>query len=244
MSIENKLMKFKKLKEFGKSEYKKLSETSPNGLFISDGYILLEANPAFLKLFRIKQEEITSFTLPEFLDTQSLQKVKEHLSQCLHGLDDNFHEEVTYILRSGESFEGSLYISIFEKHTGYAHMAGLVVLHNFGREKNGTTVLDIHEILKSEKINDPDSLDKKLSNVFKKNNNHIKNNLKDFFSEREKEVICLSMEGHPTKIIADKLSISDRTVEKHRANLMEKTKSNNMIEVIVYALKNNLINIQ
>jgi DNA-binding NarL/FixJ family response regulator len=51
------------------------------------------------------------------------------------------------------------------------------------------------------------------------------------------------MEGLPIKVIADKLQISDRTVEKHRSKLMEKTKSSNMIEVIIYALKNNLVKI-
>jgi PAS domain S-box-containing protein len=238
MSIENKLLKFKKLKEMGKSEYKKLLETSPNGIFIFDGHILLEANPAFLKIFRIRQGDITSFTLAEFLEIQSLQKVKEHISQCLHGLEDTFHEEVTFTLRSGESFDGTLYISIFEKHIGYAYMTGLILLKNTGRTSNGSAISEVQDFFKSENINLP------YSGVMRKNNGHTKSNLKDLFSEREKEVICLSMEGHPTKIIADKLSISDRTVEKHRANLMEKTNSNNMIEVIVYAIKNNLISIQ
>jgi DNA-binding NarL/FixJ family response regulator len=32
-------------------------------------------------------------------------------------------------------------------------------------------------------------------------------------------------------------------VEKHRANLMEKTNSKNIIEVIIYALRNNLIEV-
>ncbi len=47
----------------------------------------------------------------------------------------------------------------------------------------------------------------------------------------------------PIKIIAERLSISDRTVEKHRSSMMVKTNSNNMIEVIIYALRNNLIEI-
>lgn len=243
-AIENKLLKFKKLKEQGKREYKKLSEISPNGIFIFDGHLLLEANAAFLKMFRISDEDVKTFTLAEFLETHSLQKVKEHISQCTHGFTDSFHEEVTFTLRSGETFEGTLYICIFEKYTGFAHMTGLVIPNNSGRDQNGARVSGIQDILKNEKINGSGSLDKKLDDVFKKNNNHIKNNLKDLFSNREKEVICLSMEGHSTKIIADKLSISDRTVEKHRAKLMEKTSSNNMIEVIVYSLRNNLINLQ
>jgi DNA-binding NarL/FixJ family response regulator len=54
-------------------------------------------------------------------------------------------------------------------------------------------------------------------------------------------VLKLSCQGLPIKIIADELCISDRTVEKHRASLMEKTGSKNIVEVIIYALKNDLV---
>lgn len=242
-SIEVRLFKYNNLKETGKREYKKLSNLSPNGIFIFDDH-LIEANPAFLSMFKIKKEDITTFTLEEFLETHSLQKVNEKISQCIHGVADSFYEEVVFTPQSGESFDGTLYISIIEKYTGYALKAGLVILNNSRRNRTESMASDIQKILKSEKVNIPESLEQKLADVFKKNNNHFKNQLTALFSEREKEVLCLSMEGHPTKIIADKLSISDRTVEKHRARLMEKTHSNNMIEVIVYSLRNNLINIK
>jgi hypothetical protein len=41
----------------------------------------------------------------------------------------------------------------------------------------------------------------------------------------------------------ENVRISDRTVEKFRTKLMSKSGANNMIEVIVFALKNNLIEI-
>jgi DNA-binding NarL/FixJ family response regulator len=37
--------------------------------------------------------------------------------------------------------------------------------------------------------------------------------------------------------------ISSRTVEKHRANLMTKINAKNIIEVIIYAVKNKLIDL-
>ena len=49
---------------------------------------------------------------------------------------------------------------------------------------------------------------------------------------RENEVFHLSEEGFPLKLIAEKLQISRRTVERHRANIMQKTNSNSMIEAI------------
>lgn len=68
-------------------------------------------------------------------------------------------------------------------------------------------------------------------------------NLNDFvlcesLTKRENEVLQLSCMGLPIKQISSKLKISDRTVEKHRSNLMVKTGSKNLIEVIVYAYKN------
>jgi len=63
------------------------------------------------------------------------------------------------------------------------------------------------------------------------------------FSERELEVLELVCKGLSTKEIADKLFISSRTVEKHRANLMVKTDAKNIIEVIIYAVKHKLIDL-
>lgn len=51
-------------------------------------------------------------------------------------------------------------------------------------------------------------------------------------TRREKEIYRLSSNGLPLKIIAEKLDISKRTVERHRANIMQKTNSNNIIEAI------------
>ncbi len=53
-------------------------------------------------------------------------------------------------------------------------------------------------------------------------------------TEREKQVLELSSKGHSIKQIANELGVSARTVEKHRANIMEKTQSSNIIEAIYY----------
>jgi DNA-binding CsgD family transcriptional regulator len=49
---------------------------------------------------------------------------------------------------------------------------------------------------------------------------------------RELEVLELSSNGLPIKLIADRLGVSNRTVEKHRSNIMEKLGVNNMIEAV------------
>lgn len=58
---------------------------------------------------------------------------------------------------------------------------------------------------------------------------------------REIEVIKLASMQLSSAQIGDLLCISDRTVEKHRKRIMEKTGSKNFIGVILYALKTNAI---
>ncbi|MBA4053819.1 MAG: DNA-binding response regulator [Marivirga sp.] len=54
---------------------------------------------------------------------------------------------------------------------------------------------------------------------------------------REKEVLELVAQGNSTKLIADKLGISIRTVESHRINMLKKLKVNNTAELIKQAIE-------
>lgn len=58
---------------------------------------------------------------------------------------------------------------------------------------------------------------------------------------REKQVITMVAEGKKSKDIAELLSISIRTVEHHRANIMKKSKIANTAELIKYALQKGYI---
>jgi DNA-binding NarL/FixJ family response regulator len=62
-------------------------------------------------------------------------------------------------------------------------------------------------------------------------------------SKREKEILFKICEGFSNQEIAVSLFISKRTVDKHRANLLGKTNSKNTASLILYAIKNKLIEI-
>ena len=60
-------------------------------------------------------------------------------------------------------------------------------------------------------------------------------------SDRELDVLQLIAKGLSTQEIADKLFISPRTVEGHRANLIAKTATRNVVDLVIYAIRNRLV---
>lgn len=62
-------------------------------------------------------------------------------------------------------------------------------------------------------------------------------------SERELEILLLICKGLTNFEIADMLFISKRTVDKHRANILEKTLCKNTANLVVFAIKNGLVEI-
>lgn len=66
---------------------------------------------------------------------------------------------------------------------------------------------------------------------------------KPVLSEREREVLDLLARELKNDEIAEKLFISERTVEAHRRNIFIKTKTKSVIGLIKYAIKNDLIKI-
>ena len=65
----------------------------------------------------------------------------------------------------------------------------------------------------------------------------------DTLTPREQEVMRLLAEGLSSKKVAEKLFISPKTVENHRANIMNKLGLHNTIELIRYAAKLGLIDV-
>jgi NarL family two-component system response regulator LiaR len=60
-------------------------------------------------------------------------------------------------------------------------------------------------------------------------------------TKREKEILQLICEGLNNEEIADKLSISERTVIGHKSNLLAKTNCRSTPSLISYSIKNHLV---
>lgn len=82
-----------------------------------------------------------------------------------------------------------------------------------------------------------------LVNSLQYANNHSAEEDDSSLSEREKEILFQICKGLSNQEIGDKLFISKRTVDKHRANILAKTSCKNTANLVVYAIKNELVEI-
>ena len=62
-------------------------------------------------------------------------------------------------------------------------------------------------------------------------------------SAREREILVAVCRGLSNQEIADELFISKRTVDKHRANILEKTGCKNTASLVVYAIRQGIVEV-
>jgi two-component system response regulator NreC len=65
----------------------------------------------------------------------------------------------------------------------------------------------------------------------------------DVLTPREAEVLGLLAQGYTNRQIADLLTLSVRTVESHRANLMDKLELHSRVELVRYAAEHELLDL-
>lgn len=83
--------------------------------------------------------------------------------------------------------------------------------------------------------------DSVLTNLMMPQPEEIPESLGDLLTPREREVLQLIAEGYTNSAIAEALTISVKTVEKHRANLMAKLDVHDLPTLIRVAIKQGLI---
>lgn len=99
----------------------------------------------------------------------------------------------------------------------------------------------IREVMKGESYFSNELLRKIISNFEQKNNSKFTK--KEMLSEREIEVLQQICLGLSTDEIGEKLFISPKTVKTHKSNLLAKTITKNTPALILFAIKNKLVEI-
>lgn len=60
-------------------------------------------------------------------------------------------------------------------------------------------------------------------------------------TKREKEILQLVVKGYTSKKMAEKLNLSQRTIDHHRSNLLRKFNRKNSVDLVNYAVRNGFV---
>lgn len=110
------------------------------------------------------------------------------------------------------------------------------------KTSSGNEVLmAIRSVLSGKQYVSPEISDKILEGYLEGKKSIKKNSSWDSLTQREREVLKLVGESYQNKEISDYLCISVKTVEKHRANIMEKLDLHSASALTAYAIDKGLV---
>ena len=193
------------------------------------------------------ESEIKKISFEDLISPKKYQSIEAKIMKCANGLLGSFHEEIKIKTPKKDGEKYILHVTPSQKYNGFTLLIGLLAPTEQPSNVVQLEYKKLLGILEDEKVDVTGNLASKLHDAFEVSGEQAKKQgtatavATNIFSKREQEVLNLSCKGLPIKIIADQLCISDRTVEKHRAALMEKTGAKNIVEVIIYALKNDMV---
>lgn len=211
--IQNQLKKQKEFNFIETPRFKEIFEITPVPLFVLENQSIAEINSACQKLLNLKNYDKDKlmftdvFNIEEDSDKMKIRKLENGLIESCKLENIKLHDD-------------SKNVYTINKYNVSRSQGGKIfaeVIHeNNANGNNGT-----------DNSCPQNGICLKVSQL----ENTLLSSVK--LTAREKEVFELSAKGLAIKQIAAKLHLSDRTVEKHRYNIMQKANANSFIEAIM-----------
>lgn len=250
LSIKTRLEKHEKMVKLSFKNFNNLLNLTPNPVFIHNKNEFVKINYSFTETFGYNINELNNMSIMDMIAKENQKKANLFIDKILSGIYGEKNCEILIIKKNGEIIKSIIHCKNSTDVKGQTIIIGCLLKENnenfLLNDFASTTLMNLSSINHNEEDLISPNLAEKLKKIYtKKNENENQEKIKTSdLSQREKEVLCLSFKGLPMKQIADLLCISNRTVEKHRTNLMHKTNTKNIVELIIYSIKNNLIKIK
>ncbi|MFK5855900.1 MAG: response regulator [Bacteroidota bacterium] len=249
-ALVTRIAKREKIVRTSEDKFNSLLNNSPFPAFVCQEEKFIVVNRKMADLFGHSQVEMLNKCLLDFTEEKDKLRLKAKMDDCISNHEKEFNIEI--FVRN--KFQKKIALKLIG---GYSYFKGVDCVvgsiinlssDNYSLKDIALSTSDLEELGKAIEVFSSDyniisrDLVEKLSGIFEEEERE-QQQIRIELSVREKEVlneICL---GKSTNEIAESLFISDRTVEKHRAAIVQKTSSKNMIEAVIFAIKNKLVEI-
>lgn len=224
--VDGRIKKYVRIKRESEREFLRSFDISlhPAVVYNSE-FKVIAANDIFDSVFTINRDQPLYEALG--IDKEAFMRMSYKIFANLEGQEVFMHHiEINGVKRDYQVSVNSLN-AIFAKRSAFLVFHPINGSRHIGEEPHKVGALFSDDILRHRGI--------------KRSGAAAHNRIN--FTKRQLEVLELSILGLPMKLIADRLCISEKTVEKYRAGLMEKTGAKNIIELVIFAIKNGYVEV-
>lgn len=216
-----------------------------SGVFYMEENKFKKINKRFSEITGFSANEMQHKALPSLFGSKEKEST-ERIINCGGGVKDTDRFNALLISKDKKPIETEIFLQhlplegksallgIVSKTTNeeeqQQHETKINYLVNFFRENNSQQIAE--KILNAEKI---------LSFSGDQEQEDIKRRIN--LTPREKEVLYLICKGLTNPEIGEKLYISNRTVDNHRAKILQKTETKNTAALVAFSIKNGLVDL-
>lgn len=249
-SVNIRLEKQERLLKFYDDKYKALIENPISGVFIYQEDRFIHVNSKFAGMFGYSQKEMLQKGFENIISPEDCTDVNDKIQQLLMNIIPGFDVEINGLMKDGSQLKIELYGGL-TKINGETALIGNAIGKGPGEITDVENFLlkniDKNELEKAIQVLASDETyfsgitvslkrqDKPV--IIKDDSGHTK------LSKRELEVLKYIVQGLKNQEIAEKMFVSPRTADWHRANLISKTGSKNTAELVMYAVKYKLVDL-
>ncbi|MCF8347235.1 MAG: response regulator [Bacteroidales bacterium] len=251
-SLNTRIRKRDKLLQANEEKFMSLLNNHPHAVFICQNNHFIVVNRKLSNLTGYSQAELEETGLTHLADEADRDKLTLRMQQCVANHEKEFSMEFSLRDKWKKQIQVKL-MGGFSYFKGRDCLVGTLINLSSGQYALSDIALssnDLEELGKAIELFSSDyhiiskSLVEKLSHIFRKDEHSAELTSTEVeLSAREKDVLREICTGKSTHEIAESLFISERTVEKHRAAIVQKTNSKNMIEAVIFAIRNRLVGV-
>lgn len=221
-AIQLRLKKHENIRKLSENKYSAFLESNIIGIYILKNDHLVYHNLRLSRILGYDYDELRMKRFSSLIDSSNKEKFEQKIQHCLQGLVNQFTIDIL-LKRKDKSFTAVTISGSCLKSPSKDTLGGYIIPSDQKSEGSGEEDLNKSQL--------KDMLD-------------LGNTRKDPYvtlTPREIDILKMICKGFHTREISDKLFLSKRTVEWHRSNIMEKTATSNSIQLLKYAIVNDLL---
>ncbi len=249
LSINKRLEKHSRLKQIDENKFKAVFQNPLTGVFLyqEDKFSLI--NEKFTKITGYTKNDLNTIDLSEILigDKES---IINKFKMCINGIHETIQMKISFTGKNKKAIFTDVFLRHINIDDDNSVIGSIIDISErseiYSYKPNKSVNIDIDSIINylfSSKRNDIAeeiiNISQLLSFDIQYQKDELMNTIK--LTKREYEVLRLICSGYTNNEIANKLYISNRTVDNHRSSILTKTKTKNTASLVAFAVSNKLI---